>query len=173
MPSWLIVSNLAKFVNFTSKVLDEKGQVDVVYTDMSKVFDKVNGTLLLRKLHSLGFSAGTLKLFSSYLTGRKQYVSFLGYKSDPFFVQSGVPQGSNLGPLLFIIFVNDLISLLKCIGLMYADDLKIFYEIKTVLDCLALQLDLNVIYEWCVRNKLQLNINKCCVMSFHRKTNPI
>lgn len=86
---------------------------------------------------------------------------------------SGVPQGSNLGPLLFNIFINDLASALSCNVLMYADDLKLFSSIRTLLDCKHLQSNLNVISDWCVSNKLRLNVSKCFTMSFYRINNPI
>lgn len=173
MPSRSINTNLVNFVNFTSSALDSRHQVDVVYTDMSKAFDKVNHLLLLRKMNFYGFSADLIGFFISYLQNRRQYVSFLGYKSESFLVGSGVPQGSNLGPLCFNIFINDLAFNLQSKFLIYADDLKIFKTIEVNSDCDILQNDLDSVYQWCSQNKLQLNISKCSVMSFHRINHPI
>lgn len=173
MPSRSITTNLANFVNFTSSCLDNNLQVDTVYTDLSKAFDKVNHLILLRKLNSYGFSSDLLSFFISYLSNRHQYVSYLGYISNQFVAGSGVPQGSNLGPLLFIIFINDLPSVLNCRVLLYADDLKIFKVIRDPVDCLMLQRDIDCVSTWCLDNHLLLNVDKCCTMTFHKGMNPI
>ena len=129
--------------------------------------------ILIQKLNSFGLSELLIKLISSYLNNRKLYVVFEGFKSKSFVATSGVPQGSNLGPLLFNLFINDLVASLKTQNLLFADDLKLFYNISDVKDCELLQLDLNVIQFWCCRNSLGLNISKCKVCSFTRKLNPI
>lgn len=77
-----------------------------------------------------GFSADLIRFFISYLGERQQFVSFLGYKSDNFQVNSGVPQGRNLGPLCFNIFINDIVHTLHSNVLMYADDLTLFFFSK-------------------------------------------
>lgn len=94
--------------------------------------------------------------------------------SEPFTSTSGVPQGSNLGPLLFTIFFNDVAALLgaKC-KLVYADDLKLYIVVQTVEDCERLQCFLDLFVGWCLRNKLIVSIPKCVVMTFHRTKNPI
>lgn len=173
MPSRSINTNLVNFVNFTSLEMDSRHQVDVVYTDMSKAFDKVSHILLLKKMNYYGFSSDLIRFFISYLNHRRQFVSFYGYKSDTFLAASGVPQGSNLGPLCFNIFINDLSLSLSCNHLMYADDLKLFLPVKCLRDCDILQNDLDSLYLWCSQNKLNLNISKCCTMSFYRILSPI
>lgn len=111
---------------------------------------------------------------SSYITGRKQYVLVDGCKSKWIFVHSGVPQGSHLGPLIFNLFINDIVDTFEYSkNLLYADDLKIFKEVNCEQDCQQLQSDLNSLHEWCLRNKLELNIKKCHVMTFYRKRLPI
>lgn len=88
-------------------------------------------------------------------------------------VRSGVPQGSHLGPLFFIMFINDVSNIFNVAHvLMYADDLKIYSIIRSLEDVLLLQQDLDILCKWCNDNKLSLNINKCKVMSFHRKMRP-
>lgn len=172
-PSRSIVSNLGNFIHFTSGVLDSKSQVDVIYTDFSKAFDKVNHSALLNKLNYYGFSDNLVMFFSSYLKDRKQFVSRAGYKSDLISACSGVPQGSNLGPLLFNIFINDLAFLLNCNLLMYADDLKLFSQIEGLQDCVSLQHNLDLLFDWCLSNRLSLNIDKCVVMSYYRVLDPV
>lgn len=114
-----------------------------------------------------------IKLFVSYHTDRNGIVSVNGSKSCPFTPLSGVPQGSNPGPLLFNIFINELPSILSCHTLMYADDIKLFLAINNDNECNFLQSNLNKFALWCNRNKLTININKCKVMSFCRTKTPI
>ena len=100
-------------------------------------------------------------------------LEYSGYKSGRVLSTSGVPQGSVLGPLLFLVFINDIASELSCEFLLYADDLKIFKSVKSVNDCTILQTDLNLVQEWCDVNGMDLNVNKCCTMTFTRKNDPI
>jgi ribonuclease P/MRP protein subunit RPP40 len=109
----------------------------------------------------------------SYLSGRKQFVSVHGQRSNVFDCSSGVPQGSVLGPLLFNIFINDIIEDLSVSCLLYADDIKIFTSIKEFGDCVRLQDNIDLISTWCIRNSLQLNITKCVVMTLSNKKQKI
>lgn len=85
-------------------------------------------------------------------------------------VTSGVPQGSHLGPLLFLIFINDLCFFLKDVSfLLYADDLKLYKAVKNPTDFLSLQASANSVNEWCTLNGMSLNVRKCNVISFSRK----
>ena len=95
--------------------------------DMSKTFDKVNYGCLLQKLYEFGFGDSLLQWFSSYLMGRYQRVTVLGETSDPLPVSSGVPQGSIVGLMLFLIYVNNFPdSVLTSHVAMFADDTKIY-----------------------------------------------
>jgi ribonuclease P/MRP protein subunit RPP40 len=86
---------------------------------------------------------------------------------------SGVPQGSVLGPLLFNIYINDIVADLECRALLFADDLKIYRQISSMEDCIKLQDDLIKVNEWCTRNHFSLNIDKCTVVSYSRKAGTI
>ena len=145
-------------------------QTDVIFTDFSKAFDSVNHELLLTKLNKIGFSRRLVSWFSSYLSGRTQYVFLDGILSTPINVLSGVPQGSHLGPLLFNIFINDLPGVVKFSRvLLYADDAKLFKILDSPDAPRKLQLDLNSVIEWCNVNQLRLNAKKCYTMCFSRR----
>lgn len=163
------VSNLALFSHFVSNVLDNNSQVDVIYTDFSKAFDKVDHDLLCEKLLNIGFSGHLVLFFQSYFYKREQYVTYNGFTSQMITATSGVPQGSNLGPLFFLLFINDLFNNISCNKLCSADNLKIFTNIHTIDDCICLQNDLNSIKVWCDVNKLHLNVSKCKVVTYSRK----
>jgi ribonuclease P/MRP protein subunit RPP40 len=121
----------------------------------------------------LGCSSNFVNFLYSYLNGRKQFVSVHGHRSNVFDCSSGVPQGSVLGPLLFNIFINDIIEDLSVSCLLYADDMKIFTSIREVGDCVRLQDKIDLISTWCIRNSLQLNIAKCVVMTLSNKKQKI
>ena len=110
-----------------------------------------------------------LKLLRSYLYNRTQVVNIKGYKSKQVTASSGVPQGSILGPILFAFFINDLFHVTRFFKMLsFVDDCKLFHVIENIEDAKNLQLDLHAVFEWSVRNRLPLNINKCKVMSFSR-----
>ncbi|VEN35101.1 unnamed protein product [Callosobruchus maculatus] len=167
------VTNLACLTQTICENLDDRGQVDVVYMDMQKAFDRIDLGVLLKKLGFFGFTDDLLSLFKSYLFDRNQYVEFEGYRSSLITPTSGIPQGSNLGPLLFLLYINDLTLDVKCSKLLYADDLKIYCSVVTNDDCLALQQDIDAISAWSLSNHLELNPDKCSVVSYTKKNNPI
>jgi len=168
-PNRSINTNLLNFSDFCISSIDKGGQVDVIYTDFSKAFDKVNHLQLLIKLNNLGLSVTGIKFFSSYLHKRRQVVDFNGFSSHQFHVQSGVPQGSNLGPLLFIIYINDIVQCVKNSKvLLYADDMKVFRQINSINDCRLLQEDLDRLVVWS-DSGLKFNSNKCVVVRYSRK----
>lgn len=166
-------TNLLVFTSFAIDVIESGSQLDVVYTDFQKAFDRVSHKLLLKKLNDIGVDSFLLGWIQSYLTGRKQYVKLLGHVSESFEVLSGVPQGSHLGPLLFILFMDDVVKSFKSVKILYADDLKLLGKVSSLSDALLLQSDLDLLSEWCERNQLELNVDKCKVMSFFRIRSPV
>lgn len=164
-------SNLLEYKNYICHAFAKTSQVDSVYTDFSKAFDKVNHYILCKKLASYGIHGNLLRWIESYLTKRSQLVAVRGFVSLPANVTSGVPQGSHLGPLFFVAFINDLISELTCPCLLYADDLKVFRTIDNLADTVSLQSDIETIDKWCYDNHMFLNVKKCFVISFTNKHN--
>ncbi len=149
-------------------------QTDIIYLDFSKAFDSVCHKLLILKLKTFGFNGPLLNWFSSYLTGRKQRVVLEGSSSEWLPVHSGVPQGSILGPLLFLLFVNDMPEVLSDntkISL-FADDAKLYHKIENITDSLTLQRDLNNLINWSKIWKLKFNASKCKILAINN-TNPL
>lgn len=153
---------------------ENKLQVDSIYTDFSKAFDRVDHKLLVAKLAAWGFGSGILQWILSFLTGRVQRVRINNYVSKEIAVHSGVPQGSHSGPLFFILFINDIGKFItQSQFLLFADDLKIYRSIYSSEDCGRLQSDVDGLYSWSQMNGLDLNIKKCHSISFYRSHHPI
>lgn len=169
VPGRSVTTNLLNFTRYISSGLDSGTQTDSLFLDLAKAFDKVDHQILLNKLHRYGLSLSFLQFFQSYIINRKQFVVYNGFNSSTFNVQSGVPQGSNLGPCLFTILINDLSD---CIhyskALLFADDLKVFKHITKQTDAVQLQFDLDSVFRWSVANKMLFNTSKCQVMTFSR-----
>ena len=158
-----------------SKALDNGGQVDVVFIDFAKAFDLVNHTILLTKLYKYGVHGSLLEWCRDYLTDRQQRVVVKGEVSDWLTITSGVPQGSLLGPLFFIIYINDLPGIINknsSIAL-YADDSKLYRIINSPDDMSSFQGDLDKISDWCKENKMKINTKKCKIMRITRKKSPL
>lgn len=167
-----ITSNLLELTSKISTGFAEKKQTDVGYFDFSKAFDRINHKILANKMERIGFGNNYISWVQSYLSQRQQNVRFKQHTSRSINVTSGVPQGSHLGPLLFLIYINDLPNALKfCDVLLYADDAKIFYSYKNERDCCKIQYDFDQLVRWSELNCLSLNVKKCKVMTFSRTPN--
>ena len=164
-------SNLLSYTDFITKTFDRKCQTHSIYTDFRKAFDLVPHHLLLLKLKKqFGVQGIVNNWFQSYLSDRYQRVVIKGVHSDWFAVTSGVPQGSILGPTLFMMYINDVLSSIKYSELLlFADDAKLFKEISSLSDCLLLQHDINSFHSWCNVWCMQLSIDKCFTMNFSLK----
>ncbi|HZD81726.1 MAG TPA: reverse transcriptase family protein, partial [Nitrososphaeraceae archaeon] len=164
---------LVDFVYEVSNNLEMGFQVSSIFLDIRKAFDTVDHNILLYKLKDAGFEGEMLSWFKSYLIGRKQVVKIEGIHSKECMISSGVPQGSVLGPLLFVIFVNDL-GKLELFGKLFAfaDDTAIVYRAKSK-DILSrcMNSDLIKISNWYYKNKLSINISKSNYMIFNFKEN--
>ena len=147
--------------------LAEGQDVDVVYLDFSKAFDKVDHTILCGKLRRLGVGGDLLRWLKEFLTNRVQFVAVDGALSENSRVISGVPQGSVLGPLLFLIHIGDINERVQnSIVRSFADDTRIIMPIQSDADCRNLQNDLNVLYDWATTNNMVFNGDKFDILRY-------
>ena len=165
-------NSLNEYHDFIATSFKDSCQVDAVYTDFAKAFDKVPHDLLIQKLRNFNIAPYMVNLIDNYLIDRKQCLVLQNHRSDPADVTSGVPQGSLLGPLLFNLYVADLPGIFRyahCI--MYADDTKLFMRIMSPEDAENFQEDIDRMYDWCTKWKMSLNIQKCATITFSNKVN--
>ena len=160
------VTNLIEALNIWTEALSHNLPVDIVYLDFEKAFDKVPHERLLKQLHRYGIRGNLLTWIRSYLHNRTQQVRVNGQLSATAQVLSGVPQGSALGPALFLIFVADASAIVKNFCSLYADDTKLFTYIMEAAalnehTAISLQLDLNILAVWCDLMQMSYNIDKC------------
>ena len=139
--------------------------------DLSKAFDSINHSILLHKLEAYGINSDALLWFRNYLEGRQQKVTVDGCSSDWEWVKTGVPQGSILGPLLFVLYVNDLPKVVtKCTVTLYADDITVYVAHKCSNVVTGyLNEDLDRIANWVEKNELRINISKTKFMAIGTK----
>ena len=161
-------------LTFIDKVIEaiEKGEYAIgVFLDFSKAFDTVDHQILLNKLDQYGIRGCALSWFKSYLSRRLQYVTYNGSQSSQQMIKCGVPQGSILGPLLFLIYINDLCIVCKRTEpVLFADDTNLFSSGSNAISLQdGVNNDLAIIAEWLKVNKLSLNIKKTHFMCFSAK----
>ena len=160
------VLQLIRVLDIWSEILDQGGSLDVIYMDFMKAFDKVPHRRLVYKVSKYGIKGKILDWISNFLTDRTQCVVINGVSSSIGNVTSGIPQGSVLGPLLFVIYINDLPDVVDAYTLvfLFVDDTKLFREIKSSADVLILQSDINKMSEWSKKWLLRFHPDKCVAM---------
>ena len=173
-------NNLTSFalIEITEKIketIDNKKYGCGIFIDLRKAFGTVNHEILLRKLEHYGIRGMAQNWFKSYLTNRKQYVSLNGESSELKQIACGVPQGSCLGPLLFLLYINDLPNISEVLHFyLFADDTNIYYEadnmekLETVINK-----ELRKLGTWLIVNRLSLNIDKTNFLIFHPYNKPL
>lgn len=166
-------STINQLIIITDKILEafEKGkEVHTIFLDISKAFDRVWHKGLLLKLRHFGVTGSLLKWFNSYLSNRKQRVVLEGSSSSPTNVNAGVPQGSVLGPLLFLIYINDLTEVVSCDLFLFADDSTLLNEFDSKADSIdMLNRDLDAIQSWSLVWLVDFNPVKTEAMTFSCK----
>ena len=160
------LTNLLEFFEEVTKLLDSGQPVDVIYLDFAKAFDKVPHIRLLTKIKSHGIAGKILTWIESWLKHRKQRVLLNGHFSEWGEVLSGVPQGSVLGPLLFLIFINDLETDILSKLCKFADDTKLGRAVGNEEEVNILRRELNKLHTWAQDWQMAFNVDKCMVMHF-------
>jgi hypothetical protein len=160
------LTNLLTFFEEVSSGVDEKYPVDTIYLDFSKAFDKVPHIRLVKKLEAHGISGKVSNWIENWLAGRKQRVVLSGSSSGWLPVTSGVPQGSVLGPVMFIIYINDLGDNISGKVLKFADDTKLIRKIGNQEDINNMQEDLNKLCKWSEDWQMLFNVSKCKCLHF-------
>ena len=157
-------SQLIITVQDLAVALEENEQMDAILLYFSKAFDKVSHQRLAIKLDYYGIRGNLLQWIKSFLANRKQQVLVEGHTSSPAPVTSGVPQGTVLGPLLFLIYINDLPLKVSSTTRLFADDSLLYWRIKSPEDARILQEDLDKLQEWERDWQMSFNASKCEVI---------
>ena len=168
-------TQLITTINDLSNCLNERGQTDAILLDFSKAFDKVDHLGLINKMKNYGISDNLIHWTKSFLIGRNQKVTVEGVESNTLRVKSGVPQGTVLGPLFFLLYIND-INLNLTPGTkmrLFADDSLLYRQIRSTEDCEILQNDLNILQNWEKKWKMEFHPQKCQLLTITKKQNPI
>ena len=170
-------STMTQLLEVYHKILESISsgyEVDAIYLDFSKAFDKVPHHLLLKKLETLGITGSLLSWFESCLTDRQQRAVIHGVCSDWLPVTSGVPQGSILGPLLFLVYCNDIPTCIEEYPTLalFADASKLYRTLSSPTSSASLQHDLCNIIRWTTNNQMELNTVKCKALHISRKRSP-
>ena len=169
LPNRSCITNLLSFLEDVSLSLDSGHCIDVIYLDFQKAFDKVPLGRLMVKLRQLGIQGRCADWINSWLNDRSQRVVVNGKFSSWREVTSGVPQGSVLGPVLFLIFINDIDSSLTSSISKFADDTKLYRKVNDEKDASLLQKDLDRLLTWSQTWQMSFNADKCKVLHFGSK----
>ncbi len=162
-------TQLLACLDIWTQVLEDSQNLDAIYLDFQKAFDTVPHQRLLKKLSGYGIRGKVLEWIKAFLANRRQRVLVNGSASQWCPVLSGIPQGSVLGPMLFVAFINDLPECVHSMVQMFADDTKLFRIIKNISDSTELQEDLTNLQEWSDKWQLRFNAAKCKVMHIGRQ----
>jgi len=159
-------TNLLETINDWTLAIDNRNAISVVYIDFARAFDTVCHSKLCYKLSRYGVTGNLLKWIQSFLTDRSQCTRVGQSCSDYVNLSSGIVQGSILGPLLFLMYINDIVDLFDstCSCKLYADDIKVYSVINTREDCESMQKVLNDIQEWSDQWQLSISYKKCNTM---------
>ena len=158
------VLQMLNVMDVWTNAIDKGDSIDTVYLDFTKAFDKVPHHRLMSKLNAIGINTQTLNWIKVFLSDRVQQICINGSNSTWRPVTSGIPQGSVLGPILFVLYINDLPSNILSDVHMFADDTKIFNIIKSPEDQEILQNDLDTLCMWSDKWLLKFHPEKCKVM---------
>ena len=165
------VTQLLTYLECCAKKVADGEVVDVVYLDFQKAFDTVPHARLIKKLSSYGIDGELLAWITEYLKDRTQIVRVNGESSREAAVISGIPQGTVLGPLLFVIYINDVLDNIDSDGLLFADDAKIFRSISCKEDSLRLQADIANLEKWSDLWLLKFHPDKCHLLTLGKLEN--
>ena len=157
------VTQLLEVMNDFTKLIENQENIDCIYLDFRKAFDTVPHLRLMNKLKAYGINDNLSKWIYNFLSGRRQRVRVNDSYSEYANVNSGIPQGSILGPVLFIIFINYLPDVVRSICKIFADDTKIYESDK---NHQSLQEDLHKLLEWSERWQLFFNSSKCSCLHY-------
>ena len=138
----------------------------MIYLDFAKAFDKVDHNILLRKVKAIGIQGKLGIWIKNFLSNRTQHVRLPGGKSHCSSVISGVPQGTVLGPVLFLILMSDISKDINCNIISFADDTRLYSAINSPADCDSLQCDLSNVYKWAESNNMKFNSKKFQYINF-------
>lgn len=166
------ITQLTEVIHDLALGINNHRQTDIILLDLSKAFDCVCHTKLIAKLRSLIGDGEIIAWVQDFLFNRSQFVIFEHFASDTVPVTSGVPQGSVLGPLLFLVYINDITTNIDSKIKLFADDCIIYREINNQQDHLSLNKSLNTVAEWCSHWQMTINVKKSACMTITRKKEP-